>query len=113
MNADDITVVAVRDVEETGPVKPVCTFKYVGQVALHIFVEVAGASAEDVRVQFNRRPMETTELILEAMVIRPVRGFRRYLAIIPIPRHSYTNMSYNVANGEIHICLSFLERPVS
>ena len=113
MNVDDITVVAVRDVEERGRVKPVCTFKYVGRVALHIFVEVARASAENVKLQFNRRPMETAELILEAMVMCPVRGFRHYFAIIPIPRHSYTNMTYNVANGEIHICLSFVEMPLT
>ena len=113
MNVDDITVVAVRDVEESGLVKPACTFKYEGRVALHIFVEVAGASVENVRVQFIRRPMETPVLILESMVMRPVRGFRHYFAMIPIPSHSYTNMSFTVANGEIHICLSFVERPLS
>lgn len=111
---DDITVIAARDVEESGRVKPVCTFKYEGRVALHIFVEVAGASAENVKViQFIPRPMETTELVLEAKVMLPVRGFRHYFAIIPIPRHLYTNMNYYVANGEIHICLSFVESPRS
>ena len=96
-------------VDDTGPVKPVCKFKYRNQY-LFFFVEAAGAAPENVTVYVEPNP-KPMQLVIDAVARRrPLRGDRRYSAKILVPTHRYRldHIGWTVFNGEIHIWFPIL-----
>nr|POF10986.1 hypothetical protein CFP56_13505 [Quercus suber] len=93
--------------EDTGPVTPVCTYNFIGEV-LHIYVEAAGATPVNTTVSLTN--VSRYELTVDAVVQRPNRGDRHYRALLPMPRLFYLPRRYfarTVSNGLIHICFPF------
>nr|POF08960.1 hypothetical protein CFP56_14905 [Quercus suber] len=102
--------------EDTGPVTPVCTYNYIGEV-YNIYVEAAGATPVNTTVSLNN--VAPYELTVEAVVQRPNRGDRHYRALLPMPRLFYLPRRYfgrSVSNGLIHAWFPFqllIKEPIS
>ena len=93
--------------EDTGPVAPVCTYNYIGEV-LHIYVEAAGATPVNTTVSLTN--VAPYELTVNAVVQRPNRGDRHYRALLPMPHLFYLPRRYfarSVSNGLIHVWFPF------
>ena len=79
--------------EDTGPVAPVCTYNYIGEV-LHIYIEAAGATPVNTTVTITN--VAPYELTVDAVVQCPNRGDRSYHALLLMPLHYYVTRNFGV-----------------
>ncbi|KAK7832512.1 hypothetical protein CFP56_026355 [Quercus suber] len=83
---DYVHTVCLPHEEDTGPVTPVCTHNYVGEV-FHVYIDAPGVTPQNTTVTIsNIQPFEVT---VDAVAQRTNRGDRSYHALLLMPRHFY------------------------